>query len=118
MADYCKEVKLLADQLSNVDNPISERKMVLQLISGLPKGEYDTVVALITQTDPTPSFSEARSMFLLEENRKNKQEEHGPHALIAQQAPVAATSLPPSQPPTQSDQQRGGGGRGRRGCRE
>ncbi|XP_021764060.1 uncharacterized protein LOC110728694 [Chenopodium quinoa] len=100
MAAYCKEIKLLADQLSNVDNPVSDRKMVLQMISGLTKGEYDTVATLISQTDPTPSFSKAGSMFFLEETRKSKQDEHGHHALMAQQqSPATATSTPPTQQP-------------------
>ncbi|XP_021723122.1 uncharacterized protein LOC110690567 [Chenopodium quinoa] len=114
MADYCKEIKLLADQLSNVDNPVSDRKMVLQMISGLTKGEYDMVAALISHTEPTPSFSKARSMFLLEETRKSKQDEHGQQALMAQQPPTAATAPPPP-PPQQSDSQRSGAGHGGQG---
>ncbi|XP_021731355.1 uncharacterized protein LOC110698267 [Chenopodium quinoa] len=114
MEDYCKEIKLLADQLSNVDNPVSDRKMVLQLISGLTKGEYDTVAALISQTEPTPSFIKARSMFLLEETRKSKQEEHGQQALMAQQPPTAVAAPSPP-PPQHSDSQCGGAIRGGRG---
>ncbi|XP_021736556.1 uncharacterized protein LOC110703111 [Chenopodium quinoa] len=83
MSDHCKHIKLLADQLANVDCPVSDRKMVMQLIAGLTEGEYDTVAAIVSQSEPTPSFNKARSMFLLEETRKNKQKDQG-QAFVAQ----------------------------------
>ncbi|XP_021742863.1 uncharacterized protein LOC110708944 [Chenopodium quinoa] len=49
MSNYCQQIKVLADQLANVDCPVSDRKMFIQLISGLTKGEYDTVAAIISQ---------------------------------------------------------------------
>ncbi|XP_021731322.1 uncharacterized protein LOC110698233 [Chenopodium quinoa] len=95
MSNYCKQIKLLADQLANVDCPVSERRMVMQLIAGLTKGEYDTVAAIVSQSEPTPNFNKARSMFLLEETRKNKQEESWKQALIVT---YANTLSPPHQP--------------------
>ncbi|XP_021757586.1 uncharacterized protein LOC110722624 [Chenopodium quinoa] len=111
MSDYCKQLKLLADQLANVDCPVSDRKMVMQLIAGLTMGEYDTVAAIVSQSDPTPSFNKARSMFLLEETRQNKQSESGQHALVAQhsQSPTSGNT-PTSQSPVSDHQQTGGGG--------
>ncbi|XP_021854226.1 uncharacterized protein [Spinacia oleracea] len=47
--EYCQQIKLLADQLADVDNPISEKRMVLQLVKGLAKGEYDTIATMIQQ---------------------------------------------------------------------
>ncbi|XP_021728756.1 uncharacterized protein LOC110695839 [Chenopodium quinoa] len=108
MSEYTRQIKLLADQLSNVGNPVSESKMILQLITGLPKGEYDTVAAMIQQTDPLPSFNSARSRFLLEETRKSKQEEHSQHALVAQ-SPTGNSSASPQ---TTIEPQRTSGGRG------
>lgn len=32
-SDYCKQLKLLVDQLANIDNTIYEKKMVMQMIS-------------------------------------------------------------------------------------
>ncbi|XP_021760170.1 uncharacterized protein LOC110724997 [Chenopodium quinoa] len=114
MSDYCMHLKLLADQLSNVDNPVSNRKMVLQLIAGLPEGKYDTVAALISQTEPTPTFNKARSMFILEETRKNKQEEHGQHALIAQNSGgTTSTTSGNTTPPSDQQHATSKGGRGR-----
>lgn len=47
ISDYCQQLKLLANQLANVDNSISKNKMVLQLVDGLPKGEYDSLATMI-----------------------------------------------------------------------
>ncbi|XP_021756089.1 uncharacterized protein LOC110721249 [Chenopodium quinoa] len=115
MSDYCKQIKILADQLANVDCPVSDRKMVMQLIAGLTEGEYDTVAAIVSQSEPTPSFNKARSMFLLEETRKNTQREQG-QAFVAQNSQAqTGTTTGATQPPP-ADQQRGtskGRGRGR-----
>lgn len=67
VTEYCARLKNLADQLHNVGNPSSETKMVLQLISGLTKGEYDTVATFIQQTEPLPTFNQAKSSLFLEE---------------------------------------------------
>ncbi|XP_021741165.1 uncharacterized protein LOC110707461 [Chenopodium quinoa] len=104
MTDYCKQIKLLADQLAIVDCPMFDRKMLMKLIAGLTKGEYDTVAAIVSQSKPTPSFNKARLMFILEEtHRQNKQDESDQHALMAQH----------SQAPASSTQQHGGSGWGR-----
>nr|KYP41371.1 Retrovirus-related Pol polyprotein from transposon TNT 1-94 [Cajanus cajan] len=55
---YCQELKMLADQLSNV-NGLNEN--------------YDGVATFIQQTNPLPPFYEARSRLILEETRKAKQ---------------------------------------------
>lgn len=79
---YCAWLKNLANQFENVGNPISKTKMVLQLVAGLTKGEFDTVATLIQETDPLPSFNKAQSQLLLEEVRRTKHESHVPHALV------------------------------------
>ncbi|XP_071718995.1 uncharacterized protein [Rutidosis leptorrhynchoides] len=40
---YCQEIKSLADQLVNVDDKVSDPKMVLQLIAGL-NDNFDSIV--------------------------------------------------------------------------
>lgn len=65
-------MKTRADQLSNVGAPVSDQRLVLQLIAGLNES-YDGVATIIQQTDPLPSFYEARSRLILEETRKAKQ---------------------------------------------
>ncbi|KAL4556375.1 hypothetical protein LXL04_039026 [Taraxacum kok-saghyz] len=60
--------------------------MVLQLISSLTKGDYDTVATIIQQTNPLPSFDNAKSSLLLEEARRNKPDPAIPQALVTQRA--------------------------------
>ncbi|XP_021983889.1 uncharacterized protein LOC110879682 [Helianthus annuus] len=44
--DYCQQLKELANQLSDVDQPVTESRMVLQLVRGL-SAEFDTTAQLI-----------------------------------------------------------------------
>ncbi|XP_037494492.1 uncharacterized protein LOC105639172 [Jatropha curcas] len=59
-----KELKMLADQLSNVGAPVSNQRLVLQLIVGLNEN-YDGVATFIQQSDLLPPFYEARSRLIL-----------------------------------------------------
>ncbi|CAJ2679757.1 unnamed protein product [Trifolium pratense] len=47
---YCQELKMLADQLSNVGAHVSEQRLVLQLIASLNEN-YDGVAVFIQQTN-------------------------------------------------------------------
>ncbi|XP_010675366.1 uncharacterized protein LOC104891379 [Beta vulgaris subsp. vulgaris] len=60
---YCHRLKELADQMSDVDCPVTQQRLVLQLVRGLPP-EYDAVASFINQQ--IPSFEMARSMLQLE----------------------------------------------------
>lgn len=64
ISTYCQELKVLADQLANVGTPVSDTRMVLQLIAGLTES-YDSVATIIQQADPLPTFYEARSKLIL-----------------------------------------------------
>ncbi|XP_022029982.1 uncharacterized protein LOC110930895 [Helianthus annuus] len=46
MDDYCQQLKDLANQLADVDQPITESRLVLQLVRGLSQ-EFDTTAQLI-----------------------------------------------------------------------
>ena len=50
--------------------------MVLQLVAGLPKVEYDTISIIIQQVDPLPSFHKAHSQLLLEETHRLRKVDH------------------------------------------
>ena len=63
---YCQRLKTLSDQLADVGAPVSNHRLVLQLISGLT-GAYHGVATLIRQSNPLPLFYQARSMLTLEE---------------------------------------------------
>jgi len=68
---YCQHLKALSDQLSNVGAPVSNERLVLQLISGLTDA-YATVGSQIRHGDSLPHFYKARSMIILEETTKAK----------------------------------------------
>ncbi|XP_076914474.1 uncharacterized protein LOC143573494 [Bidens hawaiensis] len=46
--DYCQQLSDLANQLADVDQPVSDSRLVLQLVRGLPV-EYNTTASLINQ---------------------------------------------------------------------
>ncbi|KAK9049523.1 hypothetical protein SSX86_031509 [Deinandra increscens subsp. villosa] len=97
---YCQELKDLSDQLSNLDSPVSNQRLVLQLVSGLTE-QYEGIAMLLQQSDPLPDFHEARSKLLLEETRKKTQ------ALNTAQAAGAALHVaasPSSAPPSSAHQ--------------
>ncbi|KAJ9555736.1 LOW QUALITY PROTEIN: hypothetical protein OSB04_010350 [Centaurea solstitialis] len=74
MASYCQHLKMLSDQLSDVDQSVGDQRLVLQLINGLSR-EYDTVGPIISNSNPLPSFATARSMLLREETRRGRHSE-------------------------------------------
>ncbi|XP_071700426.1 uncharacterized protein [Rutidosis leptorrhynchoides] len=71
-AAYYQQIKVLADQLRNVGDKVTDDRMVLQLIAGL-NDNFDTAGTYFTHLDKLPSFYDARSKLILEETRKQKQ---------------------------------------------
>ncbi|KAJ9542336.1 hypothetical protein OSB04_028842 [Centaurea solstitialis] len=63
---YCQKLKVLSDQLKNVGAPVSNNRLVLQMVAGLTEA-YNGVGTVIRQSDPLPPFYQARSMLMLEE---------------------------------------------------
>ncbi|MCI39224.1 hypothetical protein A2U01_0060455, partial [Trifolium medium] len=51
---YCNRLKLLCDQLANVDSPVSNTRLVLKMIFGLTDA-YAGFVTYIQQHDPLPT---------------------------------------------------------------
>ena len=68
---YCQELKTIADLLSNVEAPVSERTLITYMLNGL-NGKYDNIINVIMHRQPFPTFEEARSMLIIEENRLGK----------------------------------------------
>ncbi|XP_048495554.2 uncharacterized protein LOC125495055 [Beta vulgaris subsp. vulgaris] len=110
-AAYCQSLKSTADQLSSLGHSVSEERLVLQLVSGLTD-EFDTVATFIQQSQPLPSFQNARSMIALEETRRNQSKKIGSSTNTVL---LAADSSPSSH--SSSSGHRGGrtGGRPSRG---
>ncbi|XP_058775934.1 uncharacterized protein LOC131650230 [Vicia villosa] len=65
-SSYSHHLKSLFDQLSNVEAPVSNELLSLQIISGLTNA-YTTVGSQIRHGDPLPPFYKARSRIILEE---------------------------------------------------
>ncbi|TMW83195.1 hypothetical protein EJD97_002531 [Solanum chilense] len=59
---YIKKLKSIADSLSAIGNPISDRDLVLQLVAGLPHSPYLLLKNTISSQLPLPNFTEACSM--------------------------------------------------------
>ena len=63
---YCNHVKSLADRLADVEAPVSDSRLVLRLIGGLPEA-YAGTVDYVQNQDPLPSFESVRSRIKLAE---------------------------------------------------
>jgi hypothetical protein len=70
-SSYCQHLKALSDQLANVGSPVSNDRLVLQLISGLTDA-YAAVGSQIRHADSLLQFYKARSMIILEETARLK----------------------------------------------
>ncbi|CAH1440997.1 unnamed protein product [Lactuca virosa] len=77
---YCRRLKDLLGQLNDVECPVNEKCLVLQLVRCLPS-EFDTVATYINQTSPT--WDNACSMLQLENQRQCAQETHSPMEVTA-----------------------------------
>ncbi|XP_026441463.1 uncharacterized protein LOC113340547 [Papaver somniferum] len=101
---YCDKLKSLSDRLLDLDFPMDDKRLVIQLVNGLPE-EYNTVASFIQQS--MPAFDVARSQLRTEEIRRSQQ----------QSMPTSApTALAAAAPPTDRSNQRSQrGGHARRG---
>ncbi|XP_074314501.1 uncharacterized protein LOC141649717 [Silene latifolia] len=104
---YCQALKMVADQLANVGAPVSETRLVLQLVTHVSEG-FEAIATIIQQKDPLPTFYKARSMLALEENnRRLKTASANPDtALVASSSNAPADSN--ARPNTNNS--KGGGG--------
>ncbi|KAJ0435455.1 hypothetical protein HanIR_Chr17g0893471 [Helianthus annuus] len=66
--DYCLTLKSLAEQLADVDQPVTDSRLVIQMVRGLPI-EFDTIGAIIHQSKP--SWDDARGMIEEEQQRQS-----------------------------------------------
>ncbi|XP_026405463.1 uncharacterized protein LOC113300474 [Papaver somniferum] len=78
--DYCDKLQALSNRPSDLDFPMDEKRLVIQLVNGLPK-EYNTVASFIQQS--MPSFDTARSQLRTEEIRREHQSNSSSHTALA-----------------------------------
>ncbi|XP_074276907.1 uncharacterized protein LOC141600563 [Silene latifolia] len=107
---YCQKLSELAGQLKDVDASMTEQRLVLQLVRGLPPS-YDTVASYIHQT--LPNFETAHRMLQLEQHRKAARDTpSSAEVLVAPSSPTRDTSKWSEQPKeTSCNNHRGNGGR-------
>ncbi|VFQ75423.1 unnamed protein product [Cuscuta campestris] len=60
MATYCQELRNIADWLDDVDAPVSEHQLVLQMLRGLPD-DLQAQTSFLQFQDPMSSFLQVRS---------------------------------------------------------
>ncbi|XP_022004532.1 uncharacterized protein LOC110902105 [Helianthus annuus] len=65
--DYFQRLKDIANQLADVDQPVTESRLVLQMVQGLP-AEYDTTASFTYQSNT--SWDDARDMVEREQRRQ------------------------------------------------
>ncbi|VFQ68405.1 unnamed protein product [Cuscuta campestris] len=68
MATYCQELRNIADWLDDVDAPVSEHQLILQMLRGLPD-DLQAQTSFLQFQDPMPSFLLVRSALLLDRQR-------------------------------------------------
>ncbi|CAA7028400.1 unnamed protein product [Microthlaspi erraticum] len=124
---YCQKLKTLSDLLANVDSPVTDRALVMYMLNGLSE-KYDYILNVIKHKSPFPSFTVARSMLQMEEDRLSKHSKQSisasPNASSSQ---ILYTSTPAPQTSFQNNTSsghtytrnnnkfRGRGGRNQRG---
>ncbi|KAJ9551722.1 hypothetical protein OSB04_015767 [Centaurea solstitialis] len=118
ITDFCHNLKNLADALADCDSKIDEIELVMQILRQLPPS-YHSIVDVITNTKPFPSFLEAKNMLLLHESREESVEPHTETPLTSSAALYSSTpSAPNGKPKNKSNKGRnfgrvaskGGGG--------
>ncbi|KAJ9539514.1 hypothetical protein OSB04_032247 [Centaurea solstitialis] len=103
ITDFCHNLKNLADALADCDSKIDEIKLVMQILRQLPPS-YHSIVDVITNTKPFPSFLEAKNMLLLHESREESFEPHTDTPLTSSAALYSSTlSAPNGKPKNKSN---------------
>lgn len=70
---YCRRLKSLSDALADVDEPVTNRTLTLQLLCGLNR-RFQVIATVMSMQIPFPTFVQARSRLLLEETALNERD--------------------------------------------
>ncbi|KAE8792684.1 hypothetical protein D1007_32729 [Hordeum vulgare] len=66
IAEYCERLKALADNMADVNEPVTDRTLTLQLLHGLSR-KYEVIATVLPMQTSFPTFTQARSRLLPEE---------------------------------------------------
>ncbi|KAJ9565668.1 hypothetical protein OSB04_001634 [Centaurea solstitialis] len=94
ITDFCLNLKNLADAMAACDPKIDETELVMQILCQLPPF-YHSIVDVITNTKPFPSFLEAKNMLLLHESRNESIKPHPDTPLTSSAALYSSTQSAP-----------------------
>ena len=83
--EFCHTFKNLVEALADCDSKIDEIELVMQILRQLPPS-YRSIVDVITDTKPFPSFLDAKNMLLLHESRKEATDPTGDSTLTSSAA--------------------------------
>lgn len=102
LSDYCQAIRSISVQLAALGHPISEERLVIQLVRRLNNDDYKVVSALIQQMDPIPSFDKACSMLELDRVSRENNKKRTPmdSALLTAPLPSPSTNTSSRQQPT------------------
>ncbi|RAL45463.1 hypothetical protein DM860_014852 [Cuscuta australis] len=82
MATYCQTLRNIADWLDDVDAPVSESQLVLQMLRGLPD-DLQAQTSFLQFQQPLPTFLQTRSALLLLERQRQTIMDDAGMALMA-----------------------------------
>ena len=76
VTDYCHRLETMAASLKEFGDPVGDRQLVLTLLRGL-NGKFRHMVSNLWMQRPFPTFTEARTLLLLEEIDVNDLQDDG-----------------------------------------
>ncbi|VFQ63859.1 unnamed protein product [Cuscuta campestris] len=85
MAAYCQQLQNLVDWLDDVDAPVSQHQLVLQMLRGLP-ADLQAQTAFMQFQDPMPTFLQVRSAVMLLDQQRTSPSDSGTTAFLMTRA--------------------------------
>ncbi|VFQ89159.1 unnamed protein product [Cuscuta campestris] len=85
MAAYCQQLQNLADWLDDVDAPVSQHQLVLQMLRGLP-ADLQGQTSFLQFQDPMPTFLQVRSALMLLDRQRTGPSDSGSTAFLTTRA--------------------------------
>src|SRR6185295_5457605 len=92
VGEYCRRMKSMADALHDLEDPVSDRVLVLNVLRGL-SSTYDHLKGWIARQRPFPTFLQVRGDLALEEMNR------GPGPRATAPAPAPRVAAPPASSP-------------------
>ncbi|VFQ74042.1 unnamed protein product [Cuscuta campestris] len=85
MVAYCQQLQNLADWLDDVNAPVSQHQLVLQMLRGLP-ADLQSQTSFMQFQDPMPNFLQVRLALMLLDRQRSNPVDPGSTALLTTRA--------------------------------